>query len=304
MRALGALLVGITLGLQGCSTLEGSIVARAVDRMYPGQPVVNTYHHGRLPWGTWMTVSMHRVGGPPRGRPGLPVGEVRLSGTTTLELWADEADAGAVRAQLDTATEGCAEPKLQLQHAARRLGEAFPGWLVLQGPRRVVVFVTPPGQGAALWASSLASTPDRLELTLAAPLPESRACAWSQHWVAETLDTALHELFHLHRFVQHGPATDLLREEFVAYGIGECVQRALQGRMPRTLSFPGLDGSSPAAVFAHVDAGRLPASIAGRWLAYRWWERQFTAGAGAAAPGLEACLRWPDRYADPREVFR
>lgn len=304
MRAVAAILVGIVLGLQGCSTLEEGVVARAMDRLYPGQPVVNTYHHGRLPWGTWMTVSMHRVSGPARGRPGLPVGEVTLFDATTLELWADEADASAVRTQLDTATEGCAEPKLQLQHAARRLGEAFPEWRALQGPQRVVVFVTPPGQGAALWASSLASTPERLEMTLAAPLPESRACAWSHHWVAETLDTALHELFHLHRFVRHGQAIDLMREEFVAYGLGECVQRVLQGQLPRVLSFPGLDGLKPAAVFAHVEAGRLPATIAGRWLAYRWWQDRATADPGATAARLEACRHWPGQYADPKEVFR
>lgn len=214
--------------------------------------------------------------------------ETALFDGTTLELVASAPDAEAVREQLEVAADACPPPWMQLRQAAQDLGVQLPGWRQLQVARRVKVFVTPPGRGAAFARLSLAADSGDLELLVAAPLPESRTCAWARHWAAETLDTLLHEMFHLRRFVDHGPAVDRLQEEVLAYGVGECVQRVLWPDVARQFRFPGLDELTPHSVGEHVQAGRVPPTIAGRWAAYRWWD--------SVRSGIRPlCAEWPFR---------
>lgn len=273
-----------------------------MDRWMPGQPVVNAYHFSRLPVGTWTATSTWRVAGPVSS-----VEPVVLSGLldaadppiTLLTLAGSEA---SVANRLTQSLDGCPSLMAQWRAAWNRVGD------VLALPPResaapsVRLLVVPPFMGSAGVRLSLSQTPGGLDLYMATALPDSTTCLWAAHWVSETLDTMLHEWAHFNSFARRGPAADVLREEFMAYSVGECVHRAIQGQdVARNRSFPSLQALTLAQIFAAVEQGRLPETIAARYLAHHYWavERPRRSTLDWRA----ACQQIEEVYPDPKKVF-
>lgn len=129
-------------------------------------------------------------------------------------------------------------------------------------------------------------------MSVATQLPESRTCPWLRYWAAQVLDTLYHELFHAWRFSRHGQADDLLREEFVAYAIGDCAARlADPEQRPRVRTFPGLQDMPTSVVVDATRSGKIPPTIAGRFLAHLQGPAQ---DAGPGDAWRQACARLAD----------
>jgi len=272
MRAVAAaalaLLAVWTLG--GCASLQSAAVASAMDRMMPGQPVVNSYTFHRMPWGTWAVLSVWRVTGPQPASETKVLDTWALDGIGHVELVVPGPDAERLQGMLFAETPGCGSPHSLLAAAARgvamtmRFLEANPD----RAPR-IRLLVIPPGQGHAGLDVSMSGAVHRLQMTIAKQLPESRDCMWLRYWAAETLQTLYHEMFHAWNLAKRGQPSDLLHEEFVAYAIGDCAIRLSDPEQrPRLRTFPGLDHLPTQTIIDAARQGRIPPTIAGRYLAH------------------------------------
>lgn len=256
--------------LTGCASLQATAVASAMDRMLPGQPVVNSFAFHRLPWGTWVALSVWRVNGPQHAVAIEAVDVWSVKGVGMVEVVAPGPEASRVRALLAAEAAGCGSPRTLVLDAADRVAATM--HFLRQHPQRVPRvrwLVIPPGQGHAGLSVSMDSDFSDVVMTLSTQLPESHTCLWLQYWAAQSLNTLYHELFHAWQFAQAGQPDDLLHEEFVAYVIGDCVSRlADPEQRPRVRTFPGLDHLTDREIVEATTQGRIPPTIAGRYLAH------------------------------------
>ena len=282
-------------GLAGCAGFQAAAVTSAMDRMLPGQPVVNSYSFHRMPWGTWAVLSVWRVNGPQRSFALEAIDTWTVAGVGTLHVLAPAPEADRVRALLAAEAEGCGSPRALVLAAAERVGQTMR--FVSQHPERlprVRWLVIPPGQGHAGLDGSLDGAMANVSMTVATQLPESHTCLWLRYWAVQALDTIYHELFHAWRFAQVGASDDLLQEEWVAYAIGDCVDRLADAdHRPRVRTFPGLDHLPVRTIIDATRQGRVPPTVAGRYLAHLQGPAQDkTLGDDWRA----ACARLADEY--------
>lgn len=293
--AVAAFVLAAAGMLGGCASLQAAAVASAMDRMMPGQPVVNAYSFHRTPWGPWAAVSVWRVGGRQRSAALEPIDSWPVDGLGIVEVVAPAPEADRVRALLESEAAGCGSPRTLVLTAAARVTETMK--FLRQAPRRVPRvrwLVIPPGQGHAGLDLSFGGAFSDVVMTISTQLPESHTCLWLRYWAAQALDTLYHELFHGWRFAQVGPSSDLLREEFVAYAIGDCVARLSDpDQRPRVRTFPGLDHLPVQTIVDAGRTGRIPPTIAGRYVAHLQGPAQDkTPGDG----WREACASLADDY--------
>ncbi|NCT82733.1 MAG: hypothetical protein GXC94_06290 [Comamonadaceae bacterium] len=280
--------------MQGCSSLSPWL-ARALQPSQAGaQPAVNLYGYQNLPFGRAIALSTWRVGeqGPDAAQD-IDAAPVPLGGAL-LRLSGRPSEAPALRARLHAAGEGCESPREQLDRAAGRLERLMAAWYGQRPLPEVGLELVLPQQASsgARWS---VGRPERLRIHVASQLPAQTDCEWTRYWVTETLGTVVHELLHFDTHVNLRRADDGLRDEYVAYLMEECVLRELTGGQTRRVQrFPGAEHLSRAQLIDLADRGRMPATVAGRMLAYRDWPGD------AAAPWAGGCPRLLAEYPDPR----
>lgn len=290
------------LVLPGCAGLQSSIVGRAMDQLMPGQPLVNAYYFSKLPAGPWVAVSTWRVLGPDSSQSEVYLQDLGQFPPLNLKIATLEDAKASVLHRLLEVGDGCDSPIQQLKDALERVDAVLEVWPRLGLAPTVRLVVIPPFVGAAGVRLSLSRNVESLELHVATQLPEATTCIWTRYWVTETVDTIFHELAHLRSFSERGRAVDLLREEFLAYGIGECVYRAIEGHdVPRNRSFPGLQTMSFDQILLALDQRRLPPTIAARFLAHQYWAYERTRR--TSLDWRIACQRLQSEYPDPRRLF-
>lgn len=273
-QRIGFVSIGLMMltGLFGCAGFERRVVESAMGRLLPGQPVVNSYHFSRWPTGTWAALSVWQV----KGAPGQSItgalqtlGQYQAGPNLLMSFVTGSASHAGLSKRLDASAADCPSLNLQLQAAATLLSPWVARWFDAAHMPQIVVLVVPPMHGSSGFRMSTAQAVPDLELRMAVQLPESDACIWRRHWVIESLGTVLHEAYHFDRFRARGQSPDRLQEEFVAYAIGDCVRRAIEGPNARLeRSFPGLDHRPVDEVLRLVDDGRLPPTIAARFLGH------------------------------------
>jgi hypothetical protein len=268
-----------------------------MQHLYPGQPVINSYHFIRTPTGHWVSTSWWSVAGRFSAASLTGIERLMLPGIGWVGLSAPTEARDAVVAQLQTAQGECASPLEQLVSAAEAVAAVLRLPITEEGQLPSVrLIVTPPAQGHAGFEVEVGTTLAATTLHMATQLPDSRACLWARHWAIETLDTLYHELFHAWRFSIHGWPADSLREETVAYAWGDCVARLADPQeRPRERTFPGLQEHPVADIVQAARSGRIPATIAGRYLAY-------LSGPANGAAGVQnwkhLCAALPTAYPD------
>jgi hypothetical protein len=268
-----------------------------------GQPTVNVYQFGR-PFGLWMLISVWNANGSQNfSRALVNVGTIHLLPSIQVRLVANENNLHEVDRMLDHDDPACGSLRTMLDQASNRIAPLLLSWFSAAELPVTVIQLIRPGEGASGFNISVGKTAFQAEMHIVEPLLEGQSCLWKKYWVKEVLGTLFHEWIHYNTFVRRGKINDLLRDEFVAYTGTYCVDEYIEPEgVTREQTFPGLDQFPPAQVLDFAEGGKLPPTIAARFLAHKLWLSE--SGKAETKSIKERCRVLLEEYPDPRLVLK
>lgn len=267
---LAALL--LTLICTGCGSVQPWVADALIPSGLGGGPAVNSYHFVRLPFERVMTVSAWRVAEKHPAQPTQPLGTSASLGGATIDLVATTENRGRVLQRLQTSDGACKPLGESLRTALDQMAPLMHRWYRDAPMPTVELELIPPTASSAGYQVSF-SSPARARMHLAYPLYENAGCDWNRYWSFEVVSTLVHELLHFHMKVNLGGPLEIVHEEFLAYATAECVFRQVVSLTePRVIQFPGAERLTPARILELGESGKLPATVAGNYLAYQAWE--------------------------------